>query len=85
MQTGNEDPGYEGENCKAEIPLDIHVIAQQLSRRNCRMTGIYEARFELPTSGSASHCHYHLTMKAMDAGALILSLIISSSPQAPLT
>ena len=40
---GNEDPGYEGENCKAEIPLDIHVIAQQLSRRNCRMTGIYEA------------------------------------------
>ena len=40
---GNEDPGYKVENCKVEIPLDIHVTAQQLSKRNCRMTGIYEA------------------------------------------
>ena len=39
--------------------------------------------FEPPTSGSAFHCHYHLTMKAMDARALKLVLIISSSPQAP--
>ena len=31
------------ENCKVEIPLDIHVTAQQLSKQNCRMTGIYEA------------------------------------------
>ena len=29
------------ENCKVEIPLDIP--AQQLSKKNCRMTGIYEA------------------------------------------
>ena len=38
----NDDPGYEGESCKVEIPLDIHVTAQQLSKRNGRMTGIYE-------------------------------------------
>ena len=31
------------ENCKVEIPLDIRVTAQQLSKQNCRMTGIYEA------------------------------------------
>ena len=31
------------ENCKVEIPLDIHVTAQQLSKQNCCMTGIYEA------------------------------------------
>jgi len=30
------------ENCKVEIPLD--TIAQQLSKKNCRMTGSYEAR-----------------------------------------
>ena len=29
------------ENCKVEIPLDI--TAQQLSKKICRMTGIYEA------------------------------------------
>ena len=29
------------ENCKVEIPLDI--TAQQLSKKNCRMTDIYEA------------------------------------------
>ena len=43
----------------------------------------YSPGFEPPTSGSAFHCHYHLTMKAMDGRALILVLIISSSPQAP--
>ena len=45
---------------------------------------LYSPGFELPTSGSAYHCHYHLTMKAMGARSLILVLIISSSPQAPL-
>ena len=29
------------ENCKVEIPLDI--TAQQLSKKICRKTGIYEA------------------------------------------
>ena len=29
------------ENCKVEIPVDI--TAQQLSKKNCRMTGTYEA------------------------------------------
>ena len=29
------------ENCKVEILLDI--TAQQLSKKNCHMTGIYEA------------------------------------------
>ena len=29
------------ENCKVEIPLDI--TAQRLSKKICRMTGIYEA------------------------------------------
>ena len=40
--------------------------------------------FEPPTSGTAYHCHYHLTMTAMGARSLILVLIVSSSPQAPL-
>ena len=29
------------DNCKVEIPLDI--TAQQLSKKNCRMTGVYDA------------------------------------------
>ena len=45
---------------------------------------LHSPGFEPPTSGSAYHCHYHLTMKAMGARFLILVLIISSSPQAPL-
>ena len=44
---------------------------------------LYSPGFEPPTSGSAFHFHYHLTMKVMDARALILVLIISSSQQAP--
>ena len=33
------------EDCKVEIPLDI--TAQQLSKKNCRMTGICEASKKL--------------------------------------
>ena len=33
------------ENCKVEIPLDI--TAQQLSKKICHMTGIYEASKKL--------------------------------------
>ena len=43
------------------------------------LTGIWTANLWI-----SFHCHYQLTMKAMDARALILVLIISSSPQAPL-
>ena len=65
-----------------QLPYPFPQIPILINRRFYLLPlfNLYSPGFEPPTSRSASHCHYHLTTKALDARALIFLLIISSSP-----